>query len=83
MRVKNRITEHIVLVLISLVTVFHRNQAPGLHWVLVFEPEVFSPEVSVAENSKPEKMMMVFLVEEETRVVVVKGVMSKVKGMGV
>ena len=30
------------------------KQAPGLHRVLIFEPEVFSPEVSMAENSKPD-----------------------------
>ena len=37
--------------------------SPGLHWVLIFEPEVFAPEVSMAENSKPVKNMMMFLME--------------------
>ena len=26
--------------------------APGLHWVFIFETEIFSPEVAMAENSK-------------------------------
>ena len=28
------------------------NPAPGLHWVFIFETEIFSPEVAMAENSK-------------------------------
>ena len=28
------------------------QEAPGLHWVFIFETEIFSPEVAMAENSK-------------------------------
>ena len=38
---------------------YRHGEAPGLHWILIFESEVFSPEVSVAENSKSESNMII------------------------
>ena len=36
----------------ELLLVVSCKPAPGLHWVFIFETEIFSPEVAMAENSK-------------------------------
>ena len=36
----------------KLLLVVSCKPAPGLHWVFIFETEIFSPEVAMAENSK-------------------------------